>query len=265
MVIRQFGENLGFSSSLLALFGFAALARFVRRDWAPIFLLLYPVLFVAYMSSTSVDHHRNFIQLYPFIATFFAFGAFMAWRLASLIGSRLNRRLAQNVARGVSIALIATAILPPAYASLSTAWTTLHTVETRTAAARTMARIADGRDIIVADELRMHPFDLSALARPYSLAPVDAMIAELCADKAPNRDFMLPARIEYTGFNPATEAQTAALGRLNATLQSLRGQPGVVSVGGDVAIPTFAPAVDPGVLLVTARPGLCGQTGGQAP
>ncbi|MDE2724812.1 MAG: hypothetical protein OXI59_15680, partial [Gemmatimonadota bacterium] len=64
--IREFYQNIGLTGTILFAIGLAG------TIFRPVLLLilLFPASYLVFMSGMTVNFHRNFIQVYPFIAVF---------------------------------------------------------------------------------------------------------------------------------------------------------------------------------------------------
>ena len=253
IILGQFRQSLGWVPAIIVLIGVIAAFRSVRRDYGPVFLIAFPVLFTLYMSTTTALYHRNFVQLYPFVVIFFAYGGYALHRLA--LGNRLLARHA--AARFIVVGSVVIALAPMSYMSAKTALRGAHGKDTRTQAVSMIGPSADGGDIVVAADLHIHPRDLARLPGNHREMPIADLVADMCAANPGHRRYIVPYRRDYTDFGPATVEQAAAIARQNRLFAALRQRNGVVSLGGDQPTPTWAPIVNPGILLVTAEAGLC--------
>jgi len=250
LIFTQFGENLGIAAALLALVG-AGLSTAAARTRPPLILLLaFPLAFVLYMSTTTPDYHRNFMQLYPFLCLYAGYGLYRLAELRIVTDAMAGRARVPAI-----LAVVALAALPLLYRSGASAAHIAHASDTRTLAAAQAKGMNAAGPFEILDELHIHPFDLEELGASRSEAGEEQIAQDICTT-ADGRVFILPTEIRYFNFAPATPEQTAAISRFNALLRSLRSRPETITLDGP-ATPTWGPPINPGVMIVKARGGLC--------
>lgn len=168
--LHRMRDNLGWVGSSLSALGVIVLLA----TRAGGLLLIYPTLHLAFMSSTRVPFHRNFVVLYPFAAV--AFGAAVVFAL------RAARRLAPSrpkiaPAASAAILLLAGGFLAHRLGTAAAAgWTSAHTPESRAVAVGRLAELARARGsrevtVGIEEELRIHGDDLRKLGVPYEVRP----------------------------------------------------------------------------------------------
>jgi len=250
LIFTQFGENLGIAAALLALVG-AGLSAAAARTRPPLILLLaFPLAFVLYMSTTTPDYHRNFMQLYPFLCLYAGYGLYRLAELRVVANAMAGRARVPAI-----LAVVALAALPLLYRSGASAAHIAHASDTRTLAAAQAKGMNAAGPFEILDELHIHPFDLEELGASRGEAGEEQIAHDICTT-ADGRVFILPTEIRYFNFAPATPEQTAAISRFNALLRSLRSRPETITLDGP-ATPTWGPPINPGVMIVKARSGLC--------
>jgi 4-amino-4-deoxy-L-arabinose transferase-like glycosyltransferase len=250
LIFTQLEENLGIATALLALIGGALMAAAGRVRPALILLLAFPAVFILYISTTTTDHHRNFMQLYPFLCLYAGYGLFRLtqWRL-------FTSRLAPPARALAALLIAAVATLPLLYGSVTNAAGVLRSRDTRTLAV-TQADALDGVSRFeVAAELHIHQFDLDRLTKPYDQRNMQQIMGEICG-AAGGTAFIVPTEMLYTDFMPATPEENDRIARVNALMRTLKRHPDTVTIG-DAATPTWRPLVNPGILIVRARNGSC--------
>jgi hypothetical protein len=251
LILTQFAQNLDIVAALLALAGagfMATMAARARRDL--ILLLVFPVLFVLYMSTTTADYHRNFIQLYPFISLYAGYGLFRIFALRPLSGAPWRAVAA--------LIVVAVATLPLLYSSTVNAAHVLEAHDTRTLAIEKANALSGVDRFEILDGLHIHALDLTRLNRPYSEVGRDTIVADICSG-APGVIFILPTELQYGEFFPPTAAQTAGIAHYNDVLRSARLFPDPVILAGSV-VETWGPPIDPGIMILPVKgPGLCDQ------
>ena len=257
-ILGQIRDTLGLMVSVVTLLGIVGSVHIWLRNWRFPFLLMFPAVFITYMSTTTAEWHRNFVQIYPILAIFFGLGAqFME---ESVIAVALGAKWRRAAAAGsvITLLVVVVLLLPIFYHSTRAAIVTLRTEETRTTAAKEMSRIGNSSDILIAEDLRIHPLDLILLNHKYTVLSMKDIIAKLCSVDDTNYNFILPVTLKYYGIVPQTVEQVEAFGRVNDLLHSLRDQPGVLTIGGDTpTVAPGAPPVDPGVMLLVSPSPQC--------
>ena len=225
--IRQFYQNIGLPGTLLFTIG---LAGIVSR---PVLLLIlfYPISYLLFMSGMTVNFHRNFVQVYPFIAIFIGVAfynlhaALTRWyndlppltppsyeeRGDHVSSTRLRERslpvLKQLLKRKFPIVYLAAALvlLPRAHDAYQTGIVLHNARDTRSAVIDTLNAMENVRKVFFARELRMHEQDLNRLQYDYSIHPIEIMSAEQNRDRT---HYVLPAEVSQTYTYHHGEIQT---------------------------------------------------------
>ncbi len=193
--MREFYQNIGLIGTILFAIG---LAGTISRP-ALLLILLFPVSYLVFMSGMTVNFHRNFIQVYPFIAIFTGV-AFYNLQAAL-------KRFYPNLKKPIPIICLAAALvlLPRAYDAYQTGRVLHNTRDTRSTVIDTLNAMEDVQEVVFARELRVHEQDLDRLKYDYAIQPIEIMSAEQ------NRDgvhYVLPAKISQIYTYHQEEIQT---------------------------------------------------------
>lgn len=255
LILSQFEDNIGFAGALVGLIGLALLtAAGLSRKYLLI-LIVFPVVFILYMALTTTDYHRNFMQIYPFLCIYAGYGIV---RISTLrIGAKIH---VSAPVTGVAVALLLAviAIVPLLYRSVANAAGVVQAHDTRTQLIATANALQGIGEFEITDELHIHPFDLDRLNRPRTEVNRPQILQDVCAaTSAENRAFILPSAVRYVNVLPPTPEDTASIAHTNELLRSLRDRPGTISIGGDTPTPVWGPPVNPGMIIVPSRRGLC--------
>ena len=152
------------------------LAGIVSR---PVLLLIlfYPISYLLFMSGMTVNFHRNFVQVYPFIAIFIGV-AFYNLHAALT-------RFYPNLKKPIPIVCLAAALvlLPRAHDAYQTGIVLHNTRDTRSAVIDTLNAMENVQKVVFARELRMHEQDLNRLQCDYAIQPIEIMSAEQNRDQ----------------------------------------------------------------------------------
>ena len=210
--IQQFYQNIGLLGAVLFAIG---LAGIVSR---PVLLLIlfYPVSYLLFMSGMTVNFHRNFVQVYPFIAIFIGV-AFYNLHAALT-------RFYPNLKKPIPIVCLAAALvlLPRAYDAYQTGWTLHNTRDTRSAVIDTLNAMENVQKVVFAKELRVHEQDLDRLKYDYAIQPIEIMSAEQNRD---HTHYVLPVEISqiYTYHHKEIQAKQALIDKIHSEhiLQSI--------------------------------------------
>ena len=183
--IRQFYQNIGLSGTVLFAIG---LAGIVSRP-VLLLILLYPVSYLLFMSGMTVNFHRNFVQVYPFIAVF-AGVAFYNLHAA------LNHWY-PKLKKPIPIVCLAAALvlLPHAHDAYQTGIVLHNARDTRSAVIDTLNAMENVQKVVFARELRIHKQDLGRLKYDYAIYPIEIMSAEHIRDRT---HYVLPAKVSQT-------------------------------------------------------------------
>lgn len=201
--IQKFYQNIGLIGTILFAIGLAG------TIFRPVLLLvlLFPVSYLLFMSGMTVNFHRNFIQIYPFIAIF-AGVAFYNLHVAL-------KHFYPNFKRPISIVYLAAAfvLLPRAYDAYQTGMVLHNTRDTRSAVIDTLNAMEDVQKIVFARELRIHEQDLDKLKYDYSIQPIEIMSAE---QKRNGVHYVLPAKVSqiYTYHHEEIQRKQAIIDKI---------------------------------------------------
>lgn len=183
----NFYHHLGFVNSIMVLLGIVGV--FFRPLF--IFTLIMPLLYISYMMGTKVSYHRNFIQVYPFIALLFASGFYTLYKILNRLKEQLPLLSKYNSAGIVAIVSLFF-IAPQAYSSLSEAIVQKEARDSRTHAVYAINSIQGFSNIVIAKELRIHPQELKLLKLPYTIEPLLTISTQKSQEKTL---YILPALI----------------------------------------------------------------------
>ncbi len=251
LIFTQFGQNLGIAASLLALIGGGLMAAAAPARRPLILLLAFPLALILYMSTTTPDYHRNFMQLYPFLCLYAGYGLYRLTELRIVADAMAGRARVPAV-----LLIVAITVLPLIYRSAANAANVLKTRDTRSVAVEKANMLTGANRFEVLDSLHIHAFDLARLNRPYREVDRQQIVSDICAGP-PDVIFILPVQLRYSDFSPATSEQTGAIRKYNAAADYARYFPSTVVLDGP-ATPTWGPATGPGIMILRVRgPGLC--------
>ena len=201
--IQKFYQNIGLIGTILFAIGLAG------TIFRPVLLLvlLFPVSYLLFMSGMTVNFHRNFIQIYPFIAIF-AGVAFYNLHVAL-------KHFYPKLKRPTSIVCLAAAfvLLPHAYDAYQTGMVLHNTRDTRSAVIDTLNAMEDVQKIVFARELRIHEQDLDRLKYDYAIQPIEIMSAE---QKRDGVHYVLPAEVSqiYTYHHEEIQRKQAIIDKI---------------------------------------------------
>lgn len=177
--VGNFFQNLGSIGMAFIAFGAFYLSK-KRLGWV---LLLFPVLYLLYMSTMIVSFHRNFLLLYPIAAIAFGIGVAL---IGEEVLARINRADPKQVLPLVALVFVllagyfAARLFDVAHYSRNIS----RQPETRTEViSRINELIADSAtpnamQIGIAQELRIHPQDLNRLTVTASVLPHMKLVEE---------------------------------------------------------------------------------------
>jgi len=207
------------------------------------------------MSTTTPDYHRNFIQTYSFICLYCGYGLYWISRFFERLDAR-NRFVGASVIVGSLLAAIA--LLPLFYRSIANAVDVAGARDTRTLAVLRANALNDARPIELSLDLHIHAIDMNMLTRPMTELAEQPIIQDICAaTAADSRTFILPVEVRNTNFLGGSPDERKSIQRFNIVLQALRQRPDTVFIGSDIATPSWGPPINPGVMFVQSRGGLC--------
>ena len=164
--IKQFLNNLGlFSSFLIIIGGFLVFKN--RKLWL---VAIIPTLYFFYMTGQKVNFHRNFLQIYPFLAIFFAAGFMLVCSSVLWLVNRYKNSYILYVTPVLSAVIIFIMIFL-AYPSMAKSLTAYNTKESRSEMVDKINKLDVKGKVIIAKELRMHSQDLCRLTNAYQVVP----------------------------------------------------------------------------------------------
>ena len=159
------------------------------------------------MSGMTVNFHRNFIQVYPFIAVFAGI-AFYNLHVAL-------EHFYPKLKKPIPIICLAAALilLPRAYDAYQTGWVLHNTRDTRSAVIDTLNAMEDVQKIVFARELRVHERDLNRLKYDYSIHPIELISAE---QNEKGTHYVLPVEVSqiYTYHHREIQTKQAIIDKL---------------------------------------------------
>ena len=202
--IRAFYQNIGLIGTILFAIGLAGII------FRPILLLilLSPLSYLFFMSGMTVNFHRNFIQVYPFIAVF---AGIAFYNLHVALG-----HFYPKLKKPIPIICLAAALilLPRAYDAYQTGRILYNTRDTRSAVIDTLNAMKDVQKVVFARELRVHEQDLDRLKYAYSIQPIEIMSAEENKDST---HYVLPVKISqiYTYHHQEIQAKQAIIDKIS--------------------------------------------------
>jgi len=256
LIFTQFEENLGIAATLLALIGAALMTAPAVTRRPLILLLVFPLAFVLYMSTTTTDYHRNFMQLYPFLCLYAGYGLY---RLAEL--QIVANAMAGRARVPATLLIVAIAALPLLYRSAANAADVLKARDTRSKAVEQANTLTGIDRFEILDTLHIHAFDLAKLNRPYIEVDRDKIFDDMCSKPA-GTGFILATQLRYSNFMPATKEQTLSIWLLNNLTKDLSFilgpdfRPRPITLDGSPT-PTWGPPINPGVIVLRLQEPIC--------
>ena len=201
--IRAFYQNIGLTGAILFAIG---LAGTISRP-VLLLILLFPASYLLFMSGMTVNFHRNFIQVYPFIAVFAGI-AFYNLHVAL-------EHFYPKLKKSIPIICLAAALilLPRAYDAYQTGWVLHNTRDTRSAVIDTLNAMEDVQKIVFARELRVHEQDLNRLKYDYSIHPIELISAE---QNEKGTHYVLPVEVSqiYTYHHREIQTKQAIIDKI---------------------------------------------------
>ncbi len=201
--IREFYQNIGLAGAILFAIG---LAGTISRP-VLLLILLFPASYLLFMSGMTVNFHRNFIQIYPFIAVFAGI-AFYNLHVAL-------EHFYPKLEKSIPIICLAAALilLPRAYDAYQTGWVLHNTRDTRSAVIDTLNAMEDVQKIVFARELRVHEQDLNRLKYDYSIHPIELISAE---QNEKGTHYVLPVEVSqiYTYHHREIQTKQAIIDKI---------------------------------------------------
>lgn len=186
--MHKFYENLGLTNTIIIFTGLLGLL------FRPLFIftLLLPVVYILYMSGMKVNFHRNFVQIYPFLALLFASGVYYIYIAVNSIQKKFYPRKAGLLMYLASIAVFVL-LLPQTISSTIEAKSHYKKRDTRTIAINEINKMGGIiQKVVFAKELKVHNQDLRRLKISYAILPLLSIGAA-----TPNKNtlYVLPKKI----------------------------------------------------------------------
>lgn len=202
--IREFYQNIGLTGTILFAIG---LVGTISRP-VLLLILLFPTSYLVFMSGMTVNFHRNFIQVYPFIAVFTGI-AFYNLHAALT-------RFYPNFKKPIPLVCLTAALvlLPRAYDAYQTGRVLHNTRDTRSTVIDTLNAMEDVQKVVFARELRVHEQDLDRLKYDYAIQPIEIMSAEQNRD---HTHYVLPVEVSqiYTYHNKEIQTKQAIIDKIS--------------------------------------------------
>ncbi len=184
----NFYQNIGVIGVVLVLIGFVGV---VFRPLLALAVML-PVVYIFYMSGLKVNFHRNFIQVYPFIAILIGSGFYYINHTLRNMIENFNGKY--NISAILSVVLVTVFLGKQAYGASVKALDVKESKDSRTEVIDILNGIDDVEYIVIAKELRIHERDLQNLEHEYSIVPLE-LIGSL--KKENNTVYVLPQYIDH--------------------------------------------------------------------
>ncbi|MBF0495668.1 MAG: glycosyltransferase family 39 protein [Deltaproteobacteria bacterium] len=145
-----------------------------RNGYSAIIILLFPVVYLTFISQSRVGFHRNFLVIYPFCAIFAAVGIhFVLLLFRKLVFYlKIKKRLVRNLIYSLPIIMLAGYFGFLWYSRLCDALYSGRPFDNRTLAVEYINKKTknwSGKRIGIAAELMIHQIDLSKLKVPYEI------------------------------------------------------------------------------------------------
>ena len=201
--IREFYQNIGLTGTILFAIG---LAGTISRP-VLLLILLFPVSYLVFMSGMTVNFHRNFIQVYPFIAVFTG----VAFYNLHAALTRFYPKLKKPILIVCLAAMLV--LLPRAYDAYQTGIVLHNTRDTRSTVIDTLNAMENMQKVVFARELRIHKQDLDRLKYDYAIQPIEIMSAEQNRDRT---HYVLPVEISqiYTYHQEEIQTKQAIINKI---------------------------------------------------
>ena len=203
--IREFYQNIGLTGTILFAIG---LAGTISRP-VLLLILLFPVSYLLFMSGMTVNFHRNFIQVYPFIAVFAGIAFYNLHAASAHFYPKLKKPIP------IIYLAAALVLLPRAYDAYQTGIVLHNTRDTRSAVIDTLNAMEDVQKVVFARELRVHKQDLNRLKCDYSVQPIGIMSAEQNKGRT---HYVLPVEISqiYTYHHEEIQIKQAIIDKIHS-------------------------------------------------
>ena len=201
--IREFYQNIGLTGTILFAIGLAG------TIFRPVLLLilLFPASYLVFMSGMTVNFHRNFIQVYPFIAVFTG----VAFYNLHAALTRFYPKLKKPILIVCLAAMLV--LLPRAYDAYQTGIVLHNTRDTRSTVIDTLNAMENMQKVVFARELRIHKQDLDRLKYDYAIQSIEIMSAEQNRDRT---HYVLPVEISqiYTYHQEEIQTKQAIINKI---------------------------------------------------
>ena len=201
--IREFYQNIGLTGTILFAIG---LAGTISRP-VLLLILLFPASYLVFMSGMTVNFHRNFIQVYPFIAVFTG----VAFYNLHAALTRFYPKLKKPILIVCLAAMLV--LLPRAYDAYQTGIVLHNTRDTRSTVIDTLNAMENMQKVVFARELRIHKQDLDRLKYDYAIQSIEIMSAEQNRDRT---HYVLPVEISqiYTYHQEEIQTKQAIINKI---------------------------------------------------
>lgn len=229
-------DSVGWLPPILALLGLPRLAA-SRQGWL---VLLFPLVFVAFMTRTVVAHEHNFIAVYPFLMISAACGVSLSHDAIS----RVTRTPLVPAMAG----LFGAACVALALVSSTVIW---FTPDTRTSAVQTINKLAESEGwerVLIVSQLRMHDEDFLRLdveAERVSIVKLAERAGEFDAIVSPGSFSVTEGKHD--------EAEYARLSRRAAQWNSFVPKDNLLNETDGESIYLGRPAANPAIVIASTR------------
>jgi uncharacterized membrane protein len=161
-----------------------------------IYVLIVPFTYIIYMTGMKPNFHRNFVQVYPFIALLFGSGLFYLYNFLVFL-QRRSFTQKQWISSFFTVCLTSYLLIPQASSSLKESLKVYNSKDTRTKLVEYLNNFKNYNKLIIAKELRIHPQDLRKIKTQYKILPL-LTIADL--PKTKQTLYVLPPNSEIEIF-----------------------------------------------------------------
>ena len=240
--MQQFYRHIGLANAIII--GIGTLGVFLRP--LLIFVLILPIMYILYMTGMTVNFHRNFVQVYPFIAILFASGTYTIYYLLGLIQKRVFTSK-EWIASVLTFLIVLSFLLPQAYTSMHKAKAKYKSKDTRTKVIDELNAFKDIKNIIIAKELRIHSQDLKRLKIPYTVVP---LLKVSSSAKNINTIYLLPKNI--TSFHMPRDKKK--LEPMQKFISKIDKSSIIKTIGGNGGTRIDIYSVNPGIIFVKDLP-----------
>jgi hypothetical protein len=239
--MRQFYAHLGLANILVM--GLGLLGIFLRPML--IFVLIIPVIYVVYMSGMTVNFHRNFVQVYPFLALLFAAGFYVLYEVLLFLQRRFLP-FKKRLPVATVVAVILSYLVPQSYTSIVDSVNKYNRNDSRTKVVNIINEMSGIKAVVIAKELRVHSQDLTRLKIPYSIRTLVEMQSVSWGE---SELYVLPSNVRAHHDRNKKKAEV-----LSQYISKIDKNSVVKNVGGRRLTNLDIYSVNPGVLLVRYLP-----------